>query len=120
MRRGYIPSTDVMANFLQAWDVDDGRTPCPIRTQTVTAPQALFSMNDELVEKETAKFADRVLKEANGDVKAAVTLAFRYAIGRTPVASEMDRALTYLDNSPDRMKGFSWLLVNLDEFIFLR
>ena len=120
MRRGYIPSTDVMANFLQVWDVDDGRTPCPIRTQTVTAPQALFSMNDELVEKETARFADRVLKEANGDVKSAVTLAFRYAVGRAPAASEMDRALTYLDSSPDRMKGFSWLLVNLDEFIFVR
>lgn len=120
MRRGYIPSTDVMANFLQVWDVDDGRTPCPIRTQTVTAPQALFSMNDELVEKETARFADRVLKEANGDLKAAVTLAFRYAVGRAPAASEMDRALTYLDSSPDRMKGFSWLLVNLDEFIFVR
>ena len=120
MRRGYIPSTDVMANFLQVWDVDDGRTPCPIRTQTVTAPQALFSMNDELVEKETARFADRVLKEANGDVKSAVTLAFRYAVGRAPAPSELDRALTYLDSSPDRMKGFSWLLVNLDEFIFVR
>ena len=39
--RGYIPSTDVMSNFLTAFDVDDGRAPCPMRTQTVTAPQAL-------------------------------------------------------------------------------
>ena len=36
------------------------------------------------------------------------------------VTGEMDRALTYLDNSPDRMKGFAWLLVNLDEFIYVR
>ncbi|MCU1327874.1 MAG: hypothetical protein JWN34_3244 [Bryobacterales bacterium] len=120
MRRGYIPSTDVMANFLQVFDVDDGRTPCPIRTQTVTAPQALFTMNDELVEKETVRFADRVLKEANGDVKAAVPLAFRYAIGRPPTPPETDRAITWLDNSPDKLKGFAWLLVNLDEFIYVR
>ena len=64
MARGYIPSTDVMSNFLTSFDVDDGRTPCPIRTQTVTAPQALFTMNDELVEKESAKLAERVLKES--------------------------------------------------------
>ena len=57
--RGYIPSTDVMTNFLTAFDVDDGRTPCPVRTQTVTAPQALFTMNSELVEKESEKLAER-------------------------------------------------------------
>ena len=57
MVRGYIPSTDVMNNFLTAFDVDDGRTPCPMRTQTVTAPQALFTMNSDLVEKESAKLA---------------------------------------------------------------
>ena len=58
MVRGYIPSTDVMNNFLTSFDVDDGRTPCPMRTQTVTAPQALFTMNNELVEKESEKLAD--------------------------------------------------------------
>ena len=57
MVRGYIPSTDVMSNFLQSFDVDDGRTPCPMRRQTVTAPQALFTMNDDLIEKESSKFA---------------------------------------------------------------
>ena len=100
MARGYIPSTDVMANFLLSFDVDDGRTPCPIRTQTVTAPQALFSMNDELVEKETAKFADRVLKESSGDVKGAVDLAYRTALGRPPSGAELDRALTFVNDDP--------------------
>ena len=66
LTRGYIPSTDVMNNFLTSFDVDDGRTPCPIRTQTVTAPQALFTMNNELVEKESEKLAALVLKESLG------------------------------------------------------
>ena len=39
MARGYSSSRDVTPNFLQAFDVD-GRAPCPMRTQTVTAPQA--------------------------------------------------------------------------------
>ena len=40
MIRGFSTSRDVTPNFLQSFDVDDGRAPCPVRTQTVTAPQA--------------------------------------------------------------------------------
>jgi hypothetical protein len=118
--RGYIPSTDVMSNFLLSFDVDDGRTPCPMRTQTVTAPQALFTMNDDVIEKESARFADRMLKDSGGDLKSAVTLAWRTALGRPPSGSELDSALTYVDNDPARMKGLGWLLFNLDEFLYVR
>ena len=60
MIRGYSTSRDVVPNFLQAFDVDDGRVPCPMRTQTVTAPQALFLMNSEEIDKASAKFAERL------------------------------------------------------------
>jgi hypothetical protein len=118
--RGYIPSTDVMSNFLTSFDVDDGRTPCPVRTQTVTAPQALFTMNDDLIEKESAKLAELVLKESGGDVHAAVLDAYRRTLGRKPSASELDYALTYIEKDPARMKELAWLLYNLDEFIYVR
>ena len=120
LTRGYIPSTDVMNNFLTSFDVDDGRTPCPIRTQTVTAPQALFTMNNELVEKESEKLADLVLKEASGDVHAAVDLAYRKTLGRKPSGTELDYALTYIEKEPARMKELAWLLFNLDEFVYVR
>jgi hypothetical protein len=120
IRRGYIPSTEVMPNFLQSFDVDDGRAPCPIRTQTVTAPQALFAMNDEVIEKQTQKFADRVLKESGGDLSAAVGLAYRTALGRQPSGTELDQALTWLHGDPARVKQFAWLLFNLDEFVYVR
>jgi hypothetical protein len=118
--RGYIPSTDVMNNFLTSFDVDDGRTPCPIRTQTVTAPQALFTMNSELVERESEKLAALTLQEASGDLHAAIAAAYRRTLGRQPSGSELDYALTYIDNDPARMKELAWLLFNLDEFIYLR
>jgi len=118
--RGFIPSTDVMSNFLQTFDVDDGRTPCPLRAQTITAPQALFGMNDDLIEKATAKAADRVLHEASGDVRAAVELSFRQTLGRPASSAELDRALSYVDNDPQKLKGLAWLLFNLDEFIFVK
>jgi hypothetical protein len=120
LMRGYIPSTDVMNNFLTSFDVDDGRTPCPIRTQTVTAPQALFTMNSELVEKEADKLAALVLKENSGDVQAAVGAAYRRTLGRKPSATERDYALTYINNDPSRLKELAWLLFNLDEFLYVR
>ena len=60
MIRGYSTSRDVVPNFLQAFDVDDGRAPCPLRTQTVTAPQALFLMNSDEIDKASAKLAERL------------------------------------------------------------
>jgi hypothetical protein len=120
MVRGYIPSTDVMSNFLTAFDVDDGRTPCPIRTQTVTVPQALFTMNNDLVERESAKLAERVLRESGADVNAAVKLAYRTVLGRPPSGAELDYALSYIENDPGRLKEVGWLLFNLDEFIYVR
>jgi hypothetical protein len=120
MVRGYIPSTDVMNNFLTSFDVDDGRTPCPVRTQTVTAPQALFTMNDELVEKESERLAALVLKESSGDIRTAVNAAYQRTLGRKPTPAELDYSLTYIAQDPERLKELTWLLFNLDEFIYVR
>jgi hypothetical protein len=120
MIRGFTPSREVMPNFLQAFDVDDGRLPCPLRTQTVTAPQGLFMMNSEEIEKASTKFAARLQTASAGDLNAAIDLAYRIALSRPPSPNEKDRALTYLGGDPSRLKGFAWLLFNLDEFIYVR
>jgi hypothetical protein len=120
MIRGYSTSRDVVPNFLQAFDVDDGRAPCPIRTQTVTAPQALFLMNSDEIAKATAAFAERLQKESGGDLAAAVDLGYQIALARPPAPPERDRALVYLDHDPARLRGLAWILFNLDEFLYVR
>jgi hypothetical protein len=120
MIRGFSTSRDVVPNFLQAFDVDDGRLPCPLRTRTVTAPQGLFLMNSEEVDKATVKFAERLQKEAGDDLGAAVDLGYRVAVGRHPSSREKDEAMTYVASDAARLKGFAWLLFNLDEFVFVR
>jgi hypothetical protein len=120
MVRGYLPSKDVMPNFLSAFDADDGRVPCPMRGQTVTAPQALFMMNNELIAKESGKLAHKVLRQSAGSIPVAVNLAYRTTLGRPPSAAEMQQALKYINNNPSRMSGFSWMLFNLDEFMYVR
>ena len=120
MIRGFSTSREVVPNFLQVFDVDDGRLPCPLRTQTVTAPQGLFLMNSDQIETASAKFAERLRKESGENVTAAVDLGYRIAIGRLPSKLEKERALAYVQNDPARLKGLAWLLFNLDEFVYVR
>jgi hypothetical protein len=120
MIRGFSTSREVLPNFLKAFDADDGRVPCPLRTQTVTAPQSLFMMNSSEIEHAAAQFGERLKKESGNDPKAAVNLAYRIALARPPSTSELDRAAEYLANDTARLKNFAWLLFNLDEFIYVR
>ena len=118
--RGFSTSREVVPNFLQAFDVDDGRAPCPVRTQTVTAPQGLFMMNSPEIEKAATLFAERLKKESAGDAGKAVDLAYRIALGRPPSPGEKDNALTYVGANPNRLKDLAWLIFNLDEFIYIQ
>ncbi|MEO8428658.1 MAG: DUF1549 and DUF1553 domain-containing protein [Verrucomicrobiota bacterium] len=120
MARGYRSFADAMPDYLQTFDAEDGRAVCPRRNQTVTAPQALFMMNDELADYATSRFADRLKKDSVGDLPAAVTLGYKIALGRPPTVSETAKALDYLQGDSARVKGFAWLLLNLDEFLYVR
>jgi len=118
--RGFSTSREIVPNFLQAFDVDDGRAPCPVRTQTVTAPQGLFMMNSPEIEKAATMFAERLKQESAGDLAQAVDLGYRIALGRTPSAGEKEKALAYVGSDPNRLKDLAWLLFNLDEFIYVQ
>ena len=120
IQRGYHQSMDVMPTFLLAFDADDGRAPCPERTRTVTAPQSLFLMNDKLVTDASARFAERLRKETKDDIPQAIDLGYRIVLARPPSPKEKDTALTYVNGDPAQLKGFTWLLFNLDEFSYAR
>ena len=120
MSRGYQAHADAMPGYLQTFDAEDGRAVCPRRNQTVTAPQALWMMNGEVAEKASRQFAERMNKESAGDINGAVTFGFKTALGRPPTAGERAKALDYLQGDPGRLKGFAWLLLNLDEFLYVR
>ncbi len=118
--RGFSTSREVTPNFLQSFDVDDGRAPCPMRTQTVTAPQGLFMMNSPEIEKASTMFADRLKKESAGDLDKAVDLAYRIALSRPPSTVEKENALKYVGADPNRLKDLAWVIFNLDEFIYIQ
>ncbi len=120
MIRGYSTSRDVMPNFLQAFDVDDGRAPVPPEDADRRRAQSLFLMNSDTIAQATSRFAERLAKDSRGDLTAAVDLAYRITLARPPSPSERSRALTFLAGDPARLKDLAWLLFNLDEFIYVR
>jgi hypothetical protein len=117
MTRGFSTSREATPDFLRTFDAEDGRDPCPMRTRTVTAPQALFLMNSPEVERAADALAGRLRAEAGNDLPRAVDLAYRLVLSRPPEAKERERSLTYLENDSQRLSRFAWLLFNLDEFI---
>ena len=118
--RGYSSQRNVVPQFLEAFDVDDGRTSCPQRTQTVTAPQSLFMMNSAIVDRACYQLAERLKRKSGGDLAQAVDLGYRILLMRPPSAKELQHALAYLDRDPSRLRNLAWLLFNLDEFIYVR
>jgi hypothetical protein len=120
MARGYLSNTNAMPDYLQTFDAEDGRMVCPRRNQTVTAPQALFMMNNDLVDDASRRFAERLKSRSGEDLAGAVTLGFRMALGRYPSDAERSKALDYVRDDADRLEGLAWLLLNMDEFLYVR
>jgi hypothetical protein len=77
-------------------------------------------MNDKLVTDAAARFAERLRKETGGDVGQAIDLGYRIVLARSPSSKEKDAALTYVGDDAAKLKGFTWLLFNLDEFSYAR
>ncbi|MFM8358784.1 MAG: DUF1553 domain-containing protein, partial [Verrucomicrobiota bacterium] len=117
LSRGFSTSREVTPDFLRTFDAEDGREPCPMRTRTVTAPQALFLMNSREVGRAADALAARLRLEAGGDPARAVDLTYRLVLARPPREKEREQALAYLGQDPEKLSGLAWLLFNLDEFL---
>lgn len=115
MGRGADTSMNMLPSYLSLFDAEDGHTPCARRERSVTAPQVLFLLNGSLVQEASKKLAKRL--EPAGD---PVHYGFKLVLGRPPSPAERDVALSYLQGAgAARLEGFSWMLMNLSEFVFL-
>ena len=77
-------------------------------------------MNNDLVDDASRRFAERLKNKTGEDLAGAVTLGFRTALCRHPSDAEQSRALDYLRGDAGRLEGLAWLLLNMDEFLYVR
>lgn len=126
MVRGYNSTAEMMPNFFHVFDVDNGKLPNPVRNRSITALQALTLMNSPLVEEAAKEFGLRLMKETHGDLERAVNLGFKMALSREPDTAEAEGVLKHLkscsgcDGPSQGAEKLGWLLMNMDEFLFVR
>jgi hypothetical protein len=77
---------------------------CEARTSSTATPQALMLMNGEFIIAQSEAFAERVRKEAGGDVSDQVARAWRLAYGHSPTAAELAAAVSFLRDQAETFR----------------
>jgi hypothetical protein len=96
----------------------DQNLTCGRRNVSTVPTQALTLMNNEWVLGQAARFADRVASEAGADAGARVRHAYLLALGREPRDGELRAGVEFLRTRT--VADFAHVLMNLNEFIYLR
>ena len=104
--------------LLDVFDCPDPSVKTPRRGVTTTPLQALGLMNNSFVQRQAGHLAERALREAKNDLRHAIQLAYRYALGRTPSKVEAKRALSAARERS--LENVCWALLNSTEFVYVR
>jgi hypothetical protein len=120
----YLLSARTGANTSDFGRLFDGADPGAIvgrRGQTVVAPQALFFLNDPLVDDLARALAVRVRREAPAGDDARVRRLYLLALGRppTPAESSVGEELLARGGDPDPWERLCHLVLCTNEFIYL-
>jgi hypothetical protein len=82
--------------LFQAFDAPDAQQCTGRRNVTTVAPQALALLNDPFVRTRAGDFANRLLKDTDGDPARVIDRAYQLAFGRPPTKSERDAGVEFL------------------------
>jgi hypothetical protein len=104
--------------MLDSFDLPDQNVSCGARTVSTAPTQALMLMNDEFVVKHSELFAQRLSEAEPADPARRLELGYRLALGRTPSEEERKLGLEYIRTRG--IAGLAHLLMNLNEFVYLR
>jgi hypothetical protein len=118
-RRGvyiYVKRSFRMPMF-EAFDMPDTSVSCERRNVTTVAPQALALLNNEFMNEQAEKFAERLRREHGEDRAKWVEAAWRIGLGRSPEEHEKQQALEFLANQP--LNRLCLVLFNMNEFLYV-
>jgi hypothetical protein len=119
--------------MFEVFDMPDTHESCPRRNATVTAPQALELLNNELVLDWSRALAGRVWNDAGMTPEAQVDRAWRFVYARAATADERKEALAFLDRQSSMLSSrlsqddarkaaladLCHMLVNSNEFLYV-
>ena len=103
--------------MFDTFDHPDMNVTAGARNVSTVPTQALTLLNNPFVLSQAQKLADRVSRDA-GDPYAQIDLAYRIALGRPPAEQEIRVAADLI--ARQSLAAFTHVLLNLDEFLYLR
>jgi hypothetical protein len=104
--------------MFEVFDLPDQNITCGRRNVSTVPTQALTLLNDESVLRQAQLFADRIRETAGGGAEAQVHMAYQIALGRPPSEEEKALALDFLRKQ--KLVDFAHVLLNLNEFVYMR
>jgi len=114
--------------MFEVFDMPDTHESCARRNTTITAPQALELLNNDLVVEWSRAMAARVMNDSGLTPEAEVDRAWKLAYSRLPSAEERASALKFMDrqlgllDKPSRsaaMADLCHMLLNSNEFVYV-
>jgi len=91
--------------MLEPFDMASLAPNCELRPVSTVAPQSLLMMNNELVIREAARFADRICAITGEDPKAQVTKAWWLAFGHAPTPEQLIASVTFLADQTQQVSA---------------
>ena len=103
--------------MFDTFDHPDMNVVAGARNVSTVPTQALTLLNNPFVLAQAERLAERVRREAS-DPAAQVDLAYRIALARPPAPAEREVALELV--RAQSLAAFTHVLLNLDEFVYMR
>jgi hypothetical protein len=103
--------------FLDTFDCPDPSTTTPRRAVTTTPLQALTLLNNALVLDASDAFAERLRREAGGDIDRQIGRAYEIAYGRPPEAAETALVKPFVTRHG--LAALCRVIFNSNEFIYV-
>lgn len=104
--------------MFEVFDLPDQNLTCSRRNVSTVPTQALTLLNDDFVLRQAQLFADRVRESAPAGAEAQILAAYEIALSRPPTDVEKQLALDFLKKQ--KLVDFTHVLLNLNEFLYLR
>jgi hypothetical protein len=112
--------------MFEVFDMPDTHESCARRNTTITAPQALELLNNDLVLDWARAMAARVMNDTGVTPEAAIERAWKLAYSRQPGDQERATALKFLNrqmeitqSKPEALVDLCHMLLNSNEFVYV-
>ncbi|RPI56799.1 MAG: DUF1553 domain-containing protein [Acidobacteria bacterium] len=104
--------------MFETFDHPDMNLSAGQRNVSTVPTQALTLLNNPFVLRQAELLAERIAKEAPGDLARQIDLGYQYGLARMPTQLERSLALTTV--KAGSLTDFTHVLFNMNEFLYMR